>query len=206
MTALLSGKALTAMELAIEADIAASTASSHLNQLLEGELLHVRKQGRHKYFQLADQKVAALLEQLLNVSATLSHPKAATGPNNPRLRQARVCYDHLAGTFGVALYDSLMCNHYIIERDNDTLLTNKGQLFFNTIDNTIFTSNTSKQPQCKACLDWSERRSHMAGQLGKWMLTDLLGKKWATRDLDSRAIQFTQQGLILFSKRYNISC
>lgn len=206
LTALLSGKALTATELAIEADIAASTASSHLNQLLEGKLLQVRKQGRHKYFQLANQHVAALLEQLLNVSATLSHPKATTGPSNTRLKQARICYDHLAGTYGVNLYDSLLRQHYIIEIDNDTQLTDKGRLFFNTIDNTIFTSNTSKRPQCKACLDWSERRSHMAGQLGKWILTDLLDNKWAVRDLDSRAIEFTPQGLIKFSKRYDISC
>ncbi|WP_299490675.1 helix-turn-helix transcriptional regulator [uncultured Shewanella sp.] len=204
LTALLSGKALTATELAIEGEISTSTASHHLNQLIEGKLIRVRKQGRHRYFQLFDHNIAALLKQLLNISSALSLNKVATGPKDPRLKQARVCYDHLAGTLGVTLYDSLILNQYIIEQDNSTQLTKSGRHFFEAMDNDIFTSNTNQRPQCKTCLDWSERRSHMAGQLGKWILTDLLNKKWAVRDLDSRAIEFTPQGLIQFSKRYGI--
>ncbi|WP_298771835.1 helix-turn-helix transcriptional regulator [uncultured Shewanella sp.] len=205
LTALLSGKALTATELAIEGEISASTASSHLNKLIEGRLIKVRKQGRHKYFQLFDHHIAALLEQLLNVSASTSLSTTKTGPNNSRLKQSRICYDHLAGTLGVALFDSLKHNQYIIECNNDTRLTDKGLDFFKTIDKDLFRLNTSQRPQCKACLDWSERRSHMAGQLGKWILTDLLNNKWAVSDLDSRAIEFTPLGLIKFSKRYGIS-
>ncbi|WP_299008839.1 helix-turn-helix transcriptional regulator [uncultured Shewanella sp.] len=206
LTALLSGKALTATELAIEGEISASTASSHLNKLIEGRLIKVRKQGRHKYFQLFDHHIAALLEQLLNVSASISLSTTKTGPNNSRLKQSRICYDHLAGTLGVALFDSLKQNLYLIESDNDTQLTDKGHDFFNAIaKESLLLNTTSQRPQCKACLDWSERRSHMAGQLGKWILTDLLNNKWAIRDLDSRAIEFTPQGLIKFSKRYGIS-
>ena len=108
LTALMGGKALTATELALEAEITAQTASNHLAKLLSGELLTVRKQGRHKYFQLKDHEIAGLIEQLSNLSAGLQHPKVNTGPSDPRLKRSRICYDHLAGELAVALLDSLL--------------------------------------------------------------------------------------------------
>lgn len=164
LTALMGGKALTATELALEAEVTAQTASSHLAKLVDGQLLTVRKQGRHKYFQLHRQDVAQLIEQLLNVTSSTKHPKTVTGPTDQRLRQARVCYDHLAGEFGVALYDALTLNGHIIDKGSETILTDHGLLFFSKLGVNFEELARSKRPICKPCLDWSERRNHLAGK------------------------------------------
>ncbi len=204
LTALMGGKALTATELALEAQVTAQTASSHLAKLVDGQLLIVRKQGRHKYFQLHRQDIAQLIEQLLNVTSSRNHPKTVTGPADPRLRNARVCYDHLAGKFSVALYDALTLNGHIADKGCETIITNQGRSFFSTLGVDFEAFSRNKRPLCKSCLDWSERRNHLAGSLGHWILEDLLAKKWATRDLDSRAISFTKRGKISFTKMYDI--
>lgn len=217
LIALMGGQALTATELALEADITPQTASSHLAKLVEGELLLVRKQGRHKYFQLRSRHVAELLESLLNVSAGSASPKAIHGPAEPRLRRARVCYDHLAGELGVALYDSLCRQDFIVHEGGGTRLTAAGRGFFAAqgVDNTLLglqdgeiemaKRSHSRRPLCKSCLDWSERRSHLAGALGQWILKDMLAKGWAERALDSRALQFSTRGLKLFRAGYGIT-
>jgi DNA-binding transcriptional ArsR family regulator len=207
LTALMGGKALTATELAVEGDISSSTASSHLTKLVEGELLVVRKQGRHKYFQLKDASIAELLEKLLNISAKLNHIKTVTGPTDPRLRKARICYDHLAGEISVSLYDSLVSNKYLIDNGAETLLTEQGQLFFSAlgINFELESIKSNKRPLCKSCLDWSERKNHLAGIVGQLILNDLFTQGWATKDLDSRAIQFSQKGLRLFKQKYKIN-
>lgn len=203
LTALLGGKALTATELALEADIMPPTASSHLAKLLSGDLICVRKQGRHKYFQLKDQQVATLLEQLLCISASRS-PVVATGPADTALRQARVCYDHLAGESAVALYDSLLSQQLITEHVDQVSLTSQGIEFFQHCQVDFSKLNSSARPLCKTCLDWSERRSHLAGALGHWILADLLARAWAQRQPDSRVICFSPQGLAAFRRRYGI--
>lgn len=200
----MGGKALTATELAVEAEVTAQTASSHLAKLASGGLLVVRKQGRHKYFQLQGVEIAELLEKLLNITSKAPSHGASTGPSDPMLRKARVCYDHLAGEFGVALYDSLGKNGYIIDDASETILTKKGIEFFKEsgvdFDNFI----KSKRPICKSCLDWSERRNHLSGILGQWILNDIFNKGWATKNLDSRVLQFTHTGMKLFTKKYDI--
>jgi len=205
LTALMGGKALTASELALEADITSQTASSHLSKLVEGQLLVVRKQGRHKYFQLKSGEIASLLEMLLNVSSNLNHPKTNTGPSDPRLRKSRVCYDHLAGELGVVLYDSLALHNYIIDSGSETELTENGVLFFNKIGLNIKELTKNKRPLCKSCLDWSERRNHLSGQVGHWILSDIYNQGWATKDIDSRCIIFTQSGLKKFETTYQIT-
>lgn len=205
LIALMGGKALTATELSVEADITPQTASSHLQKLVEGELLIVRKQGRHKYFQLKNAKIADLLEQLLNISSEMVTAQVSTGPADERLRRARICYDHLAGELGVALFDALVSEGLIIDGGNDTRLTEQGKSFFDELGYDFNQLKSSKRPLCKACLDWSERRSHLAGRLGNWILTDAIEQNWATQDLDSRAISFSQKGLTAFSRKYRIS-
>ena len=200
LTTLMSGKALTATELSVVADITPQTASSHLTKLVEGELLTVRKQGRHKYFQLRNKQAAELIEQLLSITASVSS-SVATGPNNERLRKSRICYDHLAGELAVELFDSLSSKGWIVELDQQVKLTDKGKEKFNHLG-IDFTSFNNRRPMCKACLDWSERRSHLAGNLGAWVLQDALQRGWAKQDLDSRAIQFTSQGLTAFKRQY----
>lgn len=205
LTALMCGKALTATELAAEADITSQTASSHLSKLVNGQLLIVRKQGRHRYFQLKSHQIAGLIETLLNIAADTQHLSVRTGPADPRLRKSRICYDHLAGEIGVSLYDSLIRNEIIVDSEHVVTLSEKGREFFGDLGADLYLLEKSKRPLCKSCLDWSERRSHLSGSIGKWILSDLLEKSWATRNLDSRVIQFTQSGLAKFNKIYEIS-
>jgi len=204
LTALMGGKALTATELALEADISASTASSHLNKLIDGQLLVVRKQGRHKYFQLQGFEVAELLESLLNISSKVQPEKIATGPKDPRLRKSRVCYDHLAGELGVSLYDALATNGYIINKQSETVFTESGRRFFSSLGVDFDKIKLENRPLCKSCLDWSERKNHLAGIIGQWILKDIYQQGFAKKDIDSRAVLFTDKGLKLFNKKYSM--
>ncbi|WP_444883048.1 ArsR/SmtB family transcription factor [Microbulbifer sp. PSTR4-B] len=205
LMALMGGKALTATELACKADISAQTASTHLSKLTEGGLLVVRKQGRHKYFQLRDYEVAELLEKLLNIGSTPMQGSIDTGPKDPDVRKARICYDHLAGSLGVALYDSLVAESVIIEEFQSTKLTENGKKFFRNLGVDIGGLKNTRRPLCKSCLDWSERRNHLAGTLGQWILEDAFRKKWARRRVDSRVIDFSSLGLKKFLHNYRIS-
>jgi len=204
LTALLGGKALTATELALEADITSQTASTHLAKLVDGQLLHVRKQGRHKYFQLMNASIAQLLESLLNISANLAPEQVSTGPSDIRLKQARICYDHLAGELGVEIYDALKQHAFIIDNGCETLLTDLGKKFFSSIGFDFSQVKKSKRPICKSCLDWSERRNHLAGILGQWMLDDMFKKGWAERALDSRIINISKTSLVKIKSRYQL--
>lgn len=204
LIALMGGKALTATELAIEANITPQTASSHLAKLVANELLVVKKQGRHKYFQLSGKDVADILESLLNISSKMEHSKVVTGPQDPELRMARICYDHLAGEFGVSLYNALLKNKIIEDIDNNLLVTSIGTKFFYGVGLDLTELSNKKRPLCKSCLDWSERRHHLAGLLGNWVLTDLLKKGWARKDLDTRVIRFSTVGSSSFKERYGL--
>ncbi|MBN7819937.1 ArsR/SmtB family transcription factor [Bowmanella yangjiangensis] len=202
LTALMAGKALTATELALEADISSQTASSHLAKLLNAGLLQVLKQGRHKYFRLHSAEVAALLESLLNLSVSLTPLNVSTGPQDPALRFARVCYDHLAGELGVRLYAGLLTEGLITEQDTQASLTEKGVRFFEGKGCDVERLRRSKRPLCRACLDWSERRHHLAGSLGYWLLQDVMSKGWVTRQPDSRALLFSPSGKRALCKHY----
>jgi len=201
LTALLGGQALTATELALCADITPSTASSHLARLERSGLIQLRKQGRHRYFELSGTPVAELLEQLMGLS-TAQAPTIAAGPDDLALRHARLCYDHLAGRLGVQLHDAL-CHQGLIDSHADQCqLTEFGSAHFEQLG---FAPQRSRRPLCRACLDWSERRSHLAGQLGQWILEDLLHRGWARRDLQSRSLIFSPAGEPAFLRRYGIN-
>ncbi|MCG7534611.1 helix-turn-helix transcriptional regulator [Pseudoalteromonas sp. OOF1S-7] len=204
LTALMSGKALTATELALEAEITAQTASSHLAKLVDGELITVRKQGRHKYFQLKNHAIAELIEQLLSLSNTIPALKSTLGPRDPYLRRARICYDHIAGELGVKLYDALVAAQYLQDQQAQTRLTDAGYHFFSGLGVCFNTLARNKRPLCRSCLDWSERRNHLAGSLGHWVLTDALDKGWLIRVPNSRAIQFTKFGQRQFINTYKL--
>ncbi|WP_232848409.1 ArsR/SmtB family transcription factor [Bowmanella yangjiangensis] len=204
LTALMAGKALTATELALEADISTQTASSHLAKLLNAGLLQVLKQGRHKYFRLHSAEVAALLESLLNLSASLTPLNVSTGPQDPALRFARVCYDHLAGELGVRLYAGLLTEGLITEVDTQASLTEKGVGFFEGKGCDVERLRRSKRPLCRACLDWSERTHHLAGSLGAWLLADLFSKGWAKSQPDSRVVVISAKNLVAVERHYPV--
>lgn len=202
MMALMGGQALTASELAVEADITAQTASSHLAKLVAGHLLSVRKQGRHRYFQISRPAVAELLESLLNLSVHAGPQRITPGPSDPQLREARICYDHLAGRWSVALYDALRSEELLMEAHGAAVLTEKGSAFFRARGADIDQLRRCRRPMCRSCLDWSERRHHLAGALGQWLLDDILSRGWARKDLDSRIVRFSASGLARFRNHY----
>lgn len=200
LTALLGGQALTATELALTADISPSTASSHLARLQRSGLIQLRKQGRHRYFELNGAPVAELLERLLGLSAAQA-PTIATGPDDLALRRARVCYDHLAGQLGVQLHDGLCAQGLIHSHADQCQLTEIGEAQFARWG---FVNQRSRRPLCRACLDWSERRSHLAGQVGQWILDEVLRQGWARRDPLSRSLLFNAAGERAVRQRFGL--
>lgn len=198
LTALMSGKALTATELASEAGITVQTASSHLSKLVSATLVNFRKQGRHRYYTLADEDVSDVLERLMGLAAQKGHMRQQTGPKDPALRKARICYDHLAGEYGVQLFDSLQ-QRGLIEGDDENLrLTDTGHDFASNFGVNIESLAALKRPLCKSCLDWSARRTHLAGSLGAAFLDMIVDRGWAKRETGSRIISFTPSGETAF--------
>ena len=201
LTALMSGKALSASELAGEANVTLQTASAHLAKLEDGGLLRPRKQGRHKYFTLASDEVARALEALMGVAALSGHLRTRTGPKDPALRKARVCYNHLAGDMGIQLFDSLAQRRYLTM--GETLgLSGEGAAFVRDLGVDLDALAARKAPLCRACLDWSGRRSHLAGSLGRALLACFEDKGWARRQPGTRAVLFSPRGAASFAKTF----
>jgi DNA-binding transcriptional ArsR family regulator len=194
LAALLSGKALTASELANEAGITAQTASSHLSKLESGGLVTQVKQGRHRYFRLAGSDVAQMLESLMTVAARAGHLRTRPGPGDPALRKARVCYDHLAGELGVQLFDSLCRHGHLVSRGEALTLSRKGEKFLDSFGIALDALEAERRPLCRSCLDWSMRRSHLAGSLGAALLARFHALQWASREKGGRALLFTPRG------------
>lgn len=190
LTALMSGKALTSSELALEAGVTAATASSHLAKLAEGGLIRQIPQGRHRYWNLADAAVAEVLENLMGLAAR-SGGRVRTGPKEPALRKARVCYDHLAGDMGVRLFDSLIEKSVIVQSNAGLTLGPTASRF---IEGMHLDLTSGHRATCRACLDWSARRHHLAGKLGAALLQRFFALGWARRDKDSRVVTFSADG------------
>ncbi|CCD92894.1 putative transcriptional regulatory protein, Ars family [Bradyrhizobium sp. ORS 375] len=197
LTALLSGRALTATELAQEAGVTPQTASSHLAKLEGGGLIEPEKQGRHRYYRLADPDVADVLEKLAGLAARAGHMRVRTGPKEPELRRARICYDHLAGDLGVQMLDSMTRQRLVRRRKQEIVLTDDGEQFLARhlrISPEMLAH--PRRPVCKACLDWSARRHHLAGTLGAALMKRFTELKWAARDPTpgSRVVNFSHAG------------
>lgn len=202
LTALMSGKALTATELAAEAGVTQQTASAHLAKLDAGGLLRLRKQGRHKYVSLASEDVAAVLEGLMGLAAKTGHLRTRTGPRDASLRKARVCYNHLAGDMGIQMFDGLQRRGFLAGHDDDLHLTVDGAAFVTELGVDVDGLRRGKSPLCRACLDWSERRSHLAGSLGRALLAAFEVRGWARRAADSRAVIFSPAGAAAFREHF----
>jgi DNA-binding transcriptional ArsR family regulator len=202
LTALMSGKALTASELAAEAGVGLPTASSHLRKLEEGGLIAQRKSGRHRYFTLSDDEVAKVLEALMGLAAGHGHLRTRTGPKDDALRRARVCYNHLAGEMGVQMYHALRARGFVTGEDEELALTDSGRSFVVGLGVDLAALPRSRAPLCRECLDWSARQSHLAGQLGRALLTQFIANGWARRAKDSRAVIFTRQGEVAFAQAF----
>lgn len=207
--AMMDGRAFAAGELARTAGIAPPTASSHLARLLEAGLLAVERQGRHRYFRLASSEVGTTLEGLLVVTA---HREAAVrspalkplivGPRDKTLRHARICYDHLAGEIGVAIFSALVAQGKLRIHEDGVQLTDSGSALFDTM--AIIAASEPAMPSCRPCLDWSERRHHLAGPAGAALCRHALALGWVRRIAGTRALQVTPPGVAALHRHFGV--
>jgi ribosomal protein S19E (S16A) len=165
-------------------------------------LLRARKQGRHKYFALSSDEVAHVLEGLMGLAARAGHLRTRTGPRDTALRKARVCYNHLAGDMGTRLFDDLVASGYLRQEEGGLALTQVGRTFVRDFGIDIDVLASRKAPLCRECLDWSERRSHLAGSLGRAFLRRMQELGWARRDDKSRVVRFTTDGERAFAATF----
>ncbi|HEV7267514.1 MAG TPA: helix-turn-helix transcriptional regulator [Falsiroseomonas sp.] len=203
LAALLDGRALTAGELAAAAGITPQTASGHLARLAAGGLLAMEKQGRHRYHRLATPGVARLIEGLLDISATLPR-RIATGPRDAAMRLARTCYDHLAGRLAVAIADALVARGAIELTADGGAVTPAGEGFLASLGIAAAPVRGGRL-YCRPCLDWSERRPHVAGVLGAALCTRCLELGWVRRRSAGRTLEITPLGWQGFAERFGLA-
>jgi DNA-binding transcriptional ArsR family regulator len=203
--ALLDGRALTAAELAKVAGITPQTASGHLSKLAEAGLMAVIRQGRHRYHRLASPNVADMMESIMRVAADVppTTRPLRTGPKDRALRQARTCYDHLAGTLAVALADAMIERGFVELSDDAGLVTERGLTFIEALGLND-ASESKTRVFCKPCLDWSERRPHLAGGVGRALREHSFEHGWVKRMSDSRAVAVTPKGQQAFREHFGI--
>ncbi len=194
LLALMSGLSLTAAELAREAGVTASTASGHLAKLEATGLIASTRQGRYRYFRIADPDVAHAVEALVTVAARVGHLRTRPGPRDEAMRRARSCYDHLAGRLAVDLFEHWVSLRVLRQRDGAAHLTDKGRHFLANRGIEVVALERSRRPLCRTCIDWSERRNHLGGSVGAAILTQVLGEGWATREGRARVVHFSARG------------
>lgn len=206
---LIDGRARTSTELAVVADVTASTASVHLQRLKTQRLVKVLAQGKHRYYSLEGSNVAAALEAL---SVLVGGSRKPFVPNTPsRLRAARTCYDHMAGTVGVSLHDRFKTLGWLSAVAGSTSgegaydLTPSGAKAFESVGIDIDATRALRRRFACACLDWSERRPHLGGALGAAVLKIALKKRWVVQDLDSRVLGVTGVGRREMLTRFGLS-
>ena len=201
LLALMAGHALTATELAQTANITKQTASAHLSRMLKAELLRVESQGRHRYFRLAGKDIAQLLEHLLGVAERTRSPAIRIGPRDAGMRKARICYDHLAGRLGVAITGHLLDTGAVVF-DADSAagdVTDRAAATLERLGMTpevVAATGPGRRPHCRPCLDWSERRMHLAGRLGALICHHCPDNGWLLRRAGTRALDITPRGAV----------
>src|SRR5215813_594904 len=193
LAALMGGCALTGKELAYFAGVTAPTASSHLSRLVAGELLVMEKQGRCHYYRIKSAEVARAIEGLM----TMVRPPRDWPPGHrvePALREARMCYDHMAGGLGVSLCDVMLRCHYIVLADGGGEVTAAGERFLTGLGVDLEQARGAKRRYCRSCIDWTERRPHISGAVGAALAATFLARNWIARIPDSRALTVTAAG------------
>lgn len=192
LTALMDGRALPAGELARTAGVTAQTASGHLARLLEGGLVTVVRQGRHRYYRLAGPEVAQVIEALGRIGAPVEVRSLRQSRRARALRSARTCYDHLAGRAGVALFEALV-DRGLIEPDDgrEHRLTPKGREVLAGLGVEV---PAGRRRFAVECLDWTERRPHLGGALGAALTARLVGLGWLEHGCERRAMKITPRG------------
>jgi DNA-binding transcriptional ArsR family regulator len=204
LTALLHGRALTATELAYIARVSPQTTSGHLCKLTEANLLSVTKQGRHSYFRLASPLIGRMLEGIMAVAAESPPRYRPLWRGDEALRTARTCYDHLAGRLGVALADALAAREHVVLDDDGGIVTLAGEAFLSSFGIDIAAISYGRRAFCRPCLDWSERRFHLAGAVGAALANRCFELGWLGRGGDTRAVSISDQGRQGFGETFGI--
>ena len=212
LAALLDGRALTATELARVAGIMPQTASGHLARLTDAGLLAVARQGRHRYHRLASPAVAQMLEGIMAVAAHIEDSgrrpnPVVVGPRDKPLRRARTCYDHLAGQVAVAMADRMAARGQIELSDDGGAVTPAGDTFLRALgvdfDQLAARSGRRAGPVfCRPCLDWSERRAHIAGSVGAALCQACFTRGWIRRVDGTRAVTITPAGQVALREAF----
>jgi DNA-binding transcriptional ArsR family regulator len=205
LAALMGGQALTGGELAFLAHVSRPTASEHLNKLLEARLIAVAAQGRFRYYRIASPLVARMLESIIAVAA-LEVPSRYQ-PRSVRdeaLRFARTCYDHLAGQLGVAIADALVVREHVVLTEDGGLMTDTGLAFLAAFSADLTAKSGTKRAFCRPCLDWSERRYHIAGLVGAAIWRRCVDLGWVSRARDTRAVRVTAAGEVGLKEVFGI--
>lgn len=212
LLALMDGRSLTAGELAQAARVTPATASRHLGLLVESGLLHATAQGRHRYHRLASPEVARVLEGILQLAAPLAPQRVATGPRDASMRFARTCYDHLAGRLAVAIVDRLVEDRALVIEEDTAQLTARATPAFRSLGfDPAGLDSSERRPPCRPCLDWGERRMHLAGRVGTLLCAHCVQQGWLRRVPGSRAMELSAAGAIAFRDwlgiaRWNAVC
>jgi DNA-binding transcriptional ArsR family regulator len=201
LTALMDGRALTAKELAYAAHVSPQTASGHLGKLTEAGLLALQPQGRNRYYRLASPLVGQMLESVMAVAGPEQQPRG-TWRGGEALRVARTCYDHLAGRLGVALADSLRDSGHVALSADGGEVTDGGHAFLRDFGAEPV---EGKRVFCRPCLDWSERRPHIAGRLGAALACRCFDLGWIERQRDTRAVAITAAGRAGFAEQFGVA-
>lgn len=205
LCSLMDGHARTSTELAVIADVSASTASAHLARLKEDGLVKLHTQGRHRYFSLADAHVAKAIEALMVISRNAQTGFVSTTPS--RLQLARTCYDHMAGSLAVQLHDYFLDSGWLSMSDvsdGTYQLSVAGEKAMTGLGIEVENVRAQRRRFACACLDWSMRRPHLAGALGAAVLQAVISRKWVIQDLDSRALAVTPKGRKELSGKFGI--
>jgi DNA-binding transcriptional ArsR family regulator len=203
LVALLDGRALTAHELAAAGNVTPATASRHLALLVEADLLRVENHGRHRYHRLESADVARLLEGIMQLAARSAPTsrRVATGPREEAMRLARTCYDHLGGRLAVAIAERLVQDGAVLLEEDTAVVTEHAGVVLEGLglrSEVVYAQGSGKRPPCRPCLDWGERRVHLAGRLGSMLCSHCLQMGWLLQQADSRALRITPQGAVVF--------
>jgi DNA-binding transcriptional ArsR family regulator len=204
LAALMDGRASTALELSLAARVTPQTTSSHLAKLLAANLLAVEKQGRHRYYRLSSPQVAHTLETIMALTPHGPLRHRAKSKIDDDLRKARMCYDHVAGLVGVGISDALIKRGHIVFDGDAGEVTDAGRKFFAKLGIDLSEPQKSHRIFCRPCLDWSERRPHLAGHVGAQIANFCLERSWLARKKGSRALTIERPGMKMLQRTFGV--